>query len=269
MKRSAIPACCGLVVLVVVLVCGIAAPLIAPYEESFRDDSAVLQSPSKDHWLGTDEDGADLLSQVIFGARVAVIVGLATVAICALVGCALGAVSGYAGGWLDELLMRFCDVVLSFPWILLALFIMFLSGKPGLGTEILALSATGWAGYARLVRGQVLQLKECGFVEALQALGGGAPRIVWRHIVPNLLGPVVVQATFGVAGAILAEASVSFLGLGPTDYPSWGQMLEQGAVLFIKSPLIGLVPGAAIFVTILSINFLGDWLRDRLDPKHV
>ena len=249
------------------LILAIGASWIAPYGLDEVDPSAALMGPSAEHLLGTDEDGADLLSVLIYGSRVAVIVGFGTVLLSVIIGFFVGCVSGYVGGWVDEALMRFLEVLLSFPGILLAIFIIFITQEPSEWTVILALSVTGWAGYARLVRGQVLTVRQNEYVTAAESIGASSMRVMMVHLAPNILGPVVVQATFGVAGAILAEASLSFLGLGPQGTASWGGILDQGAVLFIKTPHIGLAAGLAIFFTITGIHLLGDALRDILDPR--
>ncbi len=266
-RRGRGPFLVGAGVTGLVLAVALLAPLIAPYPVDLAEAGAVLAPPSAAHWLGTDEDGFDLLTQVLYGARVAVLVGVLTVLLSALLGTAVGLVAGYFGGWLDDLLMRLTEVVLSFPGILLAILLQAVWRQPGLWSVVLALSATGWAGYARLARGQTMQVRELDFVHAARALGVPAPRILLRHVLPNIAAPLLVQATFGVAGAVLAEASLSFLGLGPQGLPSWGALLEQGAVLFTKSPWVALCSGLAIVVTVLGINFLGDAVRDRLDPQ--
>lgn len=258
----------SVVVLLSVFIMALFAPLLSPYPDDHRDEGALLARPSNAHWLGTDENGSDILTLIIYGSRVTVAVGLGTVALCLLVGLAIGLVSGYVGGVTDEVIMRFTEVLMSFPGILLAILIIFVTQSPGIVSVIGALSVTGWAGYARLVRGQVMQVKELEFVRATRALGAGWPRLLIIHILPNTLAPVLVQATFGVAGAILAEASLSFLGLGPDKPVSWGAMLDQGAVLFVKNPYLAIVPGLAIFLVVLAVNFLGDLLRDRLDTTR-
>jgi peptide/nickel transport system permease protein len=219
------------------------------------------------HPLGTDENGADLLTQVIWGSRVAVMVGAAVVGICSTVGITLGAISGYFGGWLDEVIMRITDMLMAFPGILLAILLIFITQEPSLLAVIGALSVTGWSSYARLVRGEVLSEREEDYVEAARSIGYRSPHIVFREVLPNVLAPVIVQATFGVAGAILAEASLSFLGLGPQDMPSWGALLDQGSTYFLLTPHLAIFPGLAIMITILGLNFLGDGLRDLLDPR--
>ena len=258
----------GAAVLSAVVFAGVFCPWLAPYAPDHLDLTRQLEGPSADHLFGTDENGADLLTGVLYGARVACVVGLSTVAVCSLLGVLLGAFAGYLGGWLDEVTMRVVDVVMAFPGILLAILILFVTQKPSVGTVVLALSATGWASYARLVRGQVLSLREREFVVAARALGEPVRRIVLVHIVPNVMAPVLVQATFGLAAAILAEASLSFLGLGAQGVPSWGALLDQGAHYFLVTHHLATFPGLAIMVTVLGINFLGDALRDRYDPRR-
>lgn len=266
MRKNALAAV-GATVLAVVLSCAAAGPAFAPYDRDDRDVARQLEPPSADHLLGTAENGEDVLTEIIHGARVAVVVGIGAVLISMILGVGLGAVSGYFGGWVDEALMRVTEVMLSFPGILLAILIIFISQEPSVMTVIFALSVTGWAGYARLVRGQVLVEREKEYVEAARALGLPHRRILARYVVPNVMGPVIVQATFGVASSILAEASLSFLGLGPQDSASWGGLLDQGASYFLLTGHLALFPGLAIMVTVLSINFVGDALRDHLDPR--
>lgn len=260
--------CVGLSALGAVVLAGLFGPLISPYPPDHLDLDHALEGPSAAHWLGTDENGADVLTGLLWGARVACQVGLSTVTICALVGVLLGTWAGYRGGWRDELLMRLVDVVMAFPGILLAILVLFVTQTPSVGTVVMALSVTGWASFARLARGQSLALREREYVTAARALGETDARIVVRHIVPNLLAPVIVQATFGLAAAILAEASLSFLGLGAQGVPSWGALLDQGAHHFLITPHLATFPGLAIMVAVLGINFAGDALRDRLDPRR-
>lgn len=249
------------------LLCAFFAPWLAPFEPGATDLLHTLEPPSGAHWLGTDENGADVLSQLIYGARVAAIVGLGTVTICALTGIFMGSLSGYFGGAVDELIMRVIDVLMAFPGILLAILIIALTRSPSVWAVIFALSVTGWAGYARLVRGQILSLRERPFVMAAHTMGASPWWIIRKHLLPNLMAPVIVQATFGVASAILAEAGLSFLGLGPQNSPSWGALLDQGAGYFLISGHLALFPGLAIALTVLGINLLGDALRDRYDPR--
>jgi len=257
----------GLGIVAVVFLVAIFAPWLAPYPLGHVDVTHQLEGPSMAHPLGTDENGADLLTQVIWGSRVAVMVGASVVGICSTVGITLGAISGYFGGWIDEVIMRITDMLMAFPGILLAILLIFITQEPSLLAVIGALSVTGWSSYARLVRGEVLSEREEDYVEAARSIGYKSPHIVFREVLPNVLAPVIVQATFGVAGAILAEASLSFLGLGPQDMPSWGALLDQGSTYFLLTPHLAIFPGVAIMITILGLNFLGDGLRDLLDPR--
>lgn len=259
----------GLCVVIGVCFIALCAPLIAPYDLYYVDVTRQLEGPSHVHWLGTDEHGADVLTLMIYGTRVAVIIGGSTVTLCASIGVTLGAISGYFGGWVDEILMRVTETLMAFPGILLAILLIFITQDPSLLAVIGALSVSGWAGYARLVRGQVLTEREREYVEAARALGLSPWRILYVHIVPNVIAPVLVQATFGLAGAILAEASLSFLGLGPQESTSWGAILDQGASYFLLTPHLAFVPGFAIMITVLGVNFLGDGLRDALDPRFI
>lgn len=258
----------GLAITILVLAIALFAPLLAPYDLQFVDITRQLEAPSRAHWLGTDENGADVLTHMLHGARVAVIVGLSTVGICSFVGIVLGSISGYFGGWVDEIIMRVTEILMAFPGILLAILLIFITQEPSLLAVIGALSVSGWAGYARLVRGQILSERERDYVEAGKALGYPDRKILFVHILPNIMAPVIVQATFGVAGAILAEASLSFLGLGPQDMTSWGSLLDQGASYFLLTPYLAIFPGVAIMITVLGINFLGDGLRDMLDTRR-
>ncbi|RAL21838.1 peptide ABC transporter permease [Lujinxingia litoralis] len=259
----------GMFILAAVALVAIFSPWFAPYELSHMDVTRQLEGPSSSHWLGTDENGADVLTLLIYGTRVAAVVGIATVSICATVGVILGAVSGYFGGWIDEVLMRLTEILMAFPGILLAILLIFITQEPSLVAVIGALSVSGWSSYARLVRGQVLAVRDQDYVEAARATGLPTWRILQRHVVPNTFAPVIIQATFGVAGAILAEASLSFLGLGPQDLPSWGGLLDQGASYFLLTPHLAVVPGLAIMFTVLAVNFVGDGLRDVLDPRKL
>ncbi|TVR04405.1 MAG: ABC transporter permease [Deltaproteobacteria bacterium] len=243
------------------------APWLAPWDVDHVDVRRQLEGPSTNHWFGTDESGRDLCTLVLFGARTALLVGSLSVLVSLSVGVAVGGIAGFRGGRVDELFMRLTDVVLAFPGILLAILIIFVTQAPSLWSVVLALSVTGWAGYARILRAEVLALRQRDFVEAAFALGLPPVRIFTVHLLPNTFGPMMVQATFGVAGAILAEASLSFLGLGPQDVPSWGALLDQGATYFLLTPHLAIFPGIAIMVTVLGINLLGDGLRDALDPR--
>lgn len=265
--RSTPLAAMGLLILLVLVVVAIFAPYISPYDPTAIRLAEGLSGPSITHPLGQDKLGRDILSRIIYGARISLYVGVATVMLSAFVGTVVGAVSGYAGGVVDEVVMRLIDILLAFPGILLAVAVMAILG-PSLNNIVIALTVLGWVGYARLVRGQVLALREFEFVLAARALGADARRIITRHLLPNVLGPVIVQATFGMAGAIVAEAGLSFLGLGtqpPT--PSWGSMLNDGREFLLTTPHLTTFPGLAIMTVVLGLNFLGDGLRDILDPK--
>ena len=257
----------GAALTALVIIAALIAPLVAPAGGGAADLASQLQAPGRGHLLGCDEGGADLLGRIVHGARVALLVGVLTVLVSAAVGTAVGAFSGYLGGAVDEFLMRVVDVLMSFPGVLLAIGIIAVTQSPSYVSVVLALSATGWVGYARLARAQALSLRGREFVLAAAAMGASTPRIVLRHLVPNMAAPLIVQATFGVAGAVLAEASLSFLGLGPQNTSSWGALLDQGTQYLAIRWHLALFPGIALFFTILGFNLLGDALRDRLDPR--
>ncbi len=258
----------GLILTVLLVIVAIAAPLFAPYDPDVQDTSRRLEAPSRSHPLGLDDLGRDVLSRIVFGARVSLRVGFSVVIIASLIGVTLGAISGYFGGWTDTLIMRLTDILLAFPGILLAIALVAVLG-PSLNNVILALATIGWVGYARLVRGQVLKVREMEYVTAAKALGAKSPRVIIRHVLPNVINPVIVMATLGLAGAILSEAALSFLGLGvqpPT--PSWGAMLTAGRRYLGLANHLAIFPGAAIMAAVMGLNFLGDGLIDALDPKY-
>lgn len=258
----------GIVLLVGFIFCGIAAPWIAPYNPSTIDLLHRLQGPSIAHWAGTDELGRDTFSRLLWGARISLAVSVTVVSISFGLGLAIGGLAGYIGGWVDTALTTFAvNTFLALPGILLAIaFAAFLG--PGFSNLVLALAIGGWAGYARLVRAQVMAVREREFVEAARALGAGGLRIFFRHILPNIVQPVLVQAAIGMAGVILAEATLSFLGLGiPAPAPSWGSMLNDARLHLFDSPHLILFPAIAIACAVLGFNFLGDALRDELDPR--
>lgn len=247
---------------------GIAAPWLAPYNPSSINLVHRLESPSAAHPAGTDELGRDTLSRLLWGARLSLAVSVSVVSISLALGLAIGGLAGYFGGWVDLALTTFAmNTFLAMPGILLAIaFAAFLG--PGFTNLVLALSIGGWAGYARLVRAQVLAVREREFVEAARALGAGGLRIFFRHILPNVLQPILVQAAIGMAGVILAEATLSFLGLGiPAPAPSWGGMLNDARLHLFDSPHLVLFPAIAVAGAVLGFNFLGDALRDQLDPR--
>lgn len=257
----------GSFVVACALVAAIAGPLLAPYDPAHQELALRLASPSRVHPFGLDELGRDILARVLAGARISFLVGVTVVAVSASVGTLLGAAAGYYGGVIDDGISRVIDVLLAFPGLLLAIALVAVLG-PSLTNVLVALTAIGWVGYARLVRGQVLRAREFEYVQAARALGAGTWRILWRHIIPSVLPAVVVQGTLGMAGAIIGEASLSFLGLGvqpPT--PSWGTMLNGGRAHILDAPHLTLFPGIAIAGLVLGLNFLGDGLRDRLDPR--
>ena len=258
----------GAIMIAVFVVCAIFAPWLAPQDPAFIDLPSRLMGPSAAHWFGTDELGRDILSRVIYGARISMLVGTCVVVTSLTLGLIFGSIAGYYGRYVD----RFLNVIvmnafMSFPGILLAIaFVAFLG--PGLFNLVLALSIGGWVGYARLVRAQVLAVREREFVEAARALGASDLLIIVRHIYPNIIQPVIVQAAIGMAGAILAEATMSFLGLGvPPPTASWGSMLNDGRSHLFDAPHLVLFPAAAVMLAVLSFNFIGDGLRDYLDPR--
>jgi peptide/nickel transport system permease protein len=243
------------------------APWLAPFGPRQLDLPHSFAGPGGLHPLGAGDNGVDLLTQVLFGARVSLAVGVSAVLVAGTFGTLLGTTVGYFGGFADELAMRVVDILLAFPGILLAIFLTAVFGA-SFGGLIFALSATAWVGYARLARAQALSLRRRDFVTAARAAGASHTRIVLRHLLPNLLGPILVQATLGLPGTILAEAALSFLGLGvPPGTPSWGGLVDQGAAHLLDAPHVALVPGAAIALTVLSLNFIGETLRERLDPR--
>ena len=257
----------GLVVIIILVGTALLAPVLTPYDPLAIDLAGELEGPSPNHPLGQDKLGRDILSQIIYGARVSLLVGLVVVGVSMIIGVALGALAGYFGGALDTVMMRIVDILLAFPGILLAIALAGILG-PSLKNIILALCVLGWVGYARLVRGQVLAEKNKEYVVAAKAMGGSCSRIIIRHILPNVFAPVIVEVTFGLAGVILAESSLSFLGLGPQDVPTRGRLLNEGAQYLLFAPHVATFPGMAIMLTVLGFNFLGDGLRNRWDVKR-
>jgi peptide/nickel transport system permease protein len=257
----------GFVIVAVTVFAAVAGPLLTPYDPSAQELARRLEGPSLTHPFGLDELGRDIFARILSGARISLLVGIAVVSVSCTIGMLLGSIAGYFGGRVDDVISRFVDVLMAFPGILLAIALVAVLG-PSLANVVLALSVIGWVGYARLVRGQALRAREFEFVQAARALGAGPARIVVRHILPTALPAVVVQATLGMAGAIIAEAALSFLGLGvqpPT--PSWGTMLDAGRSHLLDAPHLTIFPGLAIAILVLGFNFLGDGLRDRVDPK--
>jgi peptide/nickel transport system permease protein len=261
------------IVLATVVAAAVLAPLLSPADPIRNDLLERLTPPmwsaggSAAHPLGTDTLGRDVLSRLLYGARVSLLIALATVLVSGVVGVALGVLGGFYGGWLDDVCMRAGDIQLAFPVLLLGVALLSVLG-PGLANLVLVLALSGWITYARIVRGETLSLKHREFVEAARALGALDRRLIWRHVLPNVWAPIAVIATFSVARTIIAEASLSFLGLGvPAPAPSWGAMLDEGRNYITTGWWLALFPGMAILLVVLVINLVGDWLRDALDPR--
>jgi peptide/nickel transport system permease protein len=263
------PAVAGLVFLAVFAAIAIAAPWIAPYPFDEQDWSIIGSPtpPSAAHWLGTDELGRDALTRLMYGGRISLAVGIAAALMATLIGSLVGALAGFYRGWVDTVLMRFTDVMLSIPILPL---VLLLSGllRPSVPLLIAIIGALGWMGTARLVRSQFLALREREFVEAARALGAGPARLMWRHILPNAIGPITVAATLAVGSSIMLESALSFLGFGvlpPT--PTWGNLLNAASGWIGVAPYLAIPPGLCIFFTVLAVNFLGDGLRDAIEPR--
>jgi peptide/nickel transport system permease protein len=245
----------------------IMAPYLAPYDPYEINLESAFQPPSIKHPFGTDEMGRDILSRVLWGSRISLRVGLTVVTISLCIGTILGALAGYMGGLVDEAVMRFTDLILAFPSMILALALAAALG-PGLDNAMIALCATWWPWYARLVRGQVLSLREAGFVEAARSIGAGSIRILFRHILPNSFGPVIVNASMDFGWTILTAAALGFLGIGAQPpQPEWGLMINVGRVYFLDKPWIAMFPGLAIFLVVLGSNLIGDGLDEILNPR--
>jgi peptide/nickel transport system permease protein len=258
----------GVVLLAGFVLAGLSAPWLAPHNPSDINLLHRLESPSASHWAGTDELGRDTFSRLLWGARLSLAVSVSVVTVSLALGLSIGGLAGYLGGWIDTALTTFAmNTFLALPGILLAIaFAAFLG--PGFTNLVLALAIGGWAGYARLVRAQVMAVRDREYVDAARALGAGGMRIFFRHILPNIVQPIVVQAAIGMAGVILAEATLSFLGLGiPAPAPSWGAMLNDARSHLFDSPHLVIFPALAVAGAVLGFNFLGDALRDRLDPR--
>jgi len=263
----------GGIILAALVVCGLAAPLLAPFDPQEQRLESRLQAPAwlggraRANLLGTDNLGRDILSRIVYGSRISLLVGATTVVLAGLVGCFLGAVAGYFGKRVDEVVGKITEIFLAFPFLLLAIALMAFLGQ-GVINIIIALMVSRWVQYCRVVRGEVLSLKERDFVTAAKALGARDFYVLLRHVMPNTLASVTVVATFGMAIVIISEASLSFLGLGvPAHIPTWGSMLSEGRSYMNRAPWLTIFPGMAIFVTVFGINLLGDGLRDVLDPK--
>lgn len=256
----------GGIVVTGILMIALLAPILAPYDPNLPNPDQLYRSPSPVHWLGTDEIGRDILSRMMYGARISLAIGLGTMLLAGLIGVSLGAVSGYFGGQPDAVIMRLADTFQAIPSLVLAIGILAVLGA-GLSRVMLAIALTSWVAYARVVRGSYLSLKEQQFVEAAVAVGVRPPTVIVRHILPNAISPLLVILTLNVAGAILTEASLGYLGLGVSaPAATWGSMLVQGQKLIRVAPHVAIFPGLAILLTALSFNLLGEGLRDVLDP---
>jgi peptide/nickel transport system permease protein len=257
----------GIAIVGVIVVAAVVGPWIAPDDPLTQHLAQRLGGPSWRHPLGLDELGRDELARLLAGARLSLFVGATVVGLSASAGTLVGAVAGYLGGWWDEAVGRVMDVLLAFPGILLAIALVAMLG-PSLANVIAALVVIGWVGYARLVRGQALRVRELDYVQAARALGASSTRVILRHVIPATLPAVIVQGTLGMAGVIIAEASLSFLGLGvQPPAPSWGTMIDAGRSHLFDAPHLTIVPGLAIALVVVGLNFAGDALRDRIDPR--
>lgn len=258
----------GLFLIVLLFLISLTAPLVTPYDPDAIDAWHVLLPPSAEHWFGTDELGRDVLTRVVYGARISLMVGFVAVGIAVLIGTVVGLFAGFYGGWVESVLMRLVDIMLCFPTFFLILAVIAML-EPSIWYIMVIIGMTGWMGVARLVRAEVLSLKSRDFILAARVLGASDLRIIFRHILPNAMSPVLVAATLGVAGAILTESALSFLGIGvqpPT--PSWGNILTSGKEYIEFAWWLSFFPGVAILVTVLSYNLVGEGIRDALDPRR-
>lgn len=259
----------GLGIALVFILAALFAPFIATHDPTSQNLLARYASPSADNWFGTDALGRDVFSRVVYGARISLEVGISVVLVSGVIGVLVGSIAGFYGGFVDKFLSGYVfNVILAFPGLLLAIALVAFLGT-GEGKLILALCVIGWVGYARVMRGQVLKVREYDYVQAARAIGAGNLRILITHILPNAIQPLIVQASLGMAGAVLSEASLSFLGLGiPPPAPSWGTMIEEARQFYTVMPHVLFFPGAAVALTVLAFNFIGDGLREYLDPKQ-
>jgi len=258
----------GTFIVALAVLAAVIGPWLVPFDPSAQELALRLEGPGRLHWLGLDELGRDILARVMSGARISLFVGLVVVSVSASIGAVMGSLAGYYGGIVDEVISRVIDILLAFPGLLLAIALVAVLG-PSLTNVALALSLIGWVGYARVVRAQVLQAREFEYVAAARAIGAATPRVLIRHVLPAALPALTVQATLGMAGAILSEAALSFLGLGvqpPT--PSWGAMLNYGRAHVLDAPHLTVFPGLAIALVVLGLNLLGDSLREKLEGSR-
>lgn len=265
----------SVIVLTIIIFFAVFAPLLSTQDPNYTNLRVRLLPPvpfegsNPEHLLGTDSVGRDVASRLIYGARISLMVGFIAVVISGLIGVTLGLITGYFGGWVDDVIMRLADIQLAFPFILLMLAVLAVVG-PGLWNVILVLGVTGWVAYSRIVRGCVMSLREKEFIEAARAVGASNQRIIIKHLIPNIIGPVVVIASFSVSRTIIAEASLSFLGLGvDVETATWGKMLSEGRLYISDAWWLTTLPGICLALTVLCINVFGDWLRDVVDPKSV
>lgn len=260
-------ACCGAVVVGILVAIAVLAPALSPWDPNKTDMKRILEGPSTKHWLGTDQIGRDVLSRLLYGSRISLAVGFVSVGIAVLIGIVLGAAAGYHGGIVDAFIMRLVDLMLVFPRFFLLLAVLaFL--KPSIWTIMAVIGLTGWMGVTRLVRAEFLALREREFVIWSESIGAGALRVIFKHILPNALAPVLVAMTLGIPAAILTESGLSFLGLGvQPPYATWGNILNDGKDLITYAWWLTLYPGLAILVTVLSYNLMGEGIRDALDPR--
>jgi peptide/nickel transport system permease protein len=258
----------GMIVLLVLTLAAIFAPAIAPYSPNEIDLFNIEASPSSAHWLGTDDLGRDVLSRLIYGGRLSLWIGVSAALISTIVGVVVGAVAGYYGGWLDSTLMRFVDLMLAFPSIFLLLIIFAVMEGVSVNGVILFLGLFGWMWLARIIRGEFLSLKQRDFVEAARSVGAPGRRIIIRHLMPNVIAPIIVTTTLEIAYYMLAESALSFLGFGvPPETPTWGNMLNSARTSYLTHPLLAIAPGLILTIAVLAINFIGDGLRDAFDPR--
>jgi peptide/nickel transport system permease protein len=257
----------GLCILIFMYTIAILAPVLATHDYQDVDPPNKLLPPSKEHWMGTDNIGRDVYSRILWGARISLSVGFVAAGVSVLLGTVMGSVAGYFGGRVDNLLMRATEIVMAFPTFFLLLTIISIVER-SIFNIMLVIGVTSWPGLARMVRGQILSLREQEFVESARALGASDARIIFRHILPNAMAPVIVSATLRISGAILAESSLSFLGIGVQEpFPSWGSIINTGRYYLLQAPHLMIFPGLFIFLTVLSFNYVGDGLRDALDPR--
>ncbi len=262
------PAMAGSAVLLIVVLASLLAPFIAPYGMNDIDLFNITASPSRDHWLGTDALGRDELTRLLYGGRMSLAIGVSAALISVVIGVIIGAISGYYGGWIDSVLMRFVDLMLAFPSIFLLLIVAALLDGITVVNIVVFLAAFGWMWLARVIRGEFLSLKQREFIEASRMIGVPNMRIIFRHLLPNVTGPIIVALTLDIALYILSEATLSFLGFGvKPDQPTWGNMLNEARTYSLTHPMLVIAPGLTITIVVLAINFIGDGLRDAFDPK--